>query len=129
MAAETNFAIIADNLAANANSYADGAVEARTEYFYQVRVLDGDGKGPSSKPVHVNTDPNATATPRPTPTITPIPTVFEGCKEGKGWVSLRFGLNVLAAIAITVSEKPPTATPVGVASSGASTLPDAEGEI
>ena len=73
---EANFAVIADNLAANASSYADNSIEARTEYVYQVRALDGDGKGPSSKPVHVNTDPKATATPTPTPTptVTPIPT-------------------------------------------------------
>ena len=73
---EKDFTVIADNLAASAAKYTDGAVDARTEYFYQVRALDGDGKGPSSKPVHVNTDSNATATPTPTPTptITPVPT-------------------------------------------------------
>ena len=230
---ETNFSVVADNLAANASSYADNSIEARTEYVYQVRALDGDGKGPSSKPVHVNTDSNATATPTPTPTptITPIPTptytptvtptptptvtltitptptpthtptptytpnpnhtptvtptptpgivmsaskshiavgetvsvtasniqqtnswmwlaptgalgyntacggvggfgmkemlgkpidgkmsgVFEGCKEGKGWVTLRFGLNVLASIEISVGGTPPAATPTPTA--------------
>ena len=51
--------------------------------------------------------------------------VFEGCKQGKGWVTLRLGLNILASIEISVGGTPPTATPTAAPTATPTPVPTA----